>query len=51
MCVAQAQKENFGCLSIVMFSQNQRDEPYEGDRPLKQPVIAQKRKYDCSMSS
>lgn len=51
MYMAQAQKEQFGCLSIVMFSQSQEDQPYEGDRTLRQPVIAQKRKYDCSMNS
>lgn len=51
MCMAQAQKKQFGCLSIVMFSQSQGDEPCEGDRPLRQSGIAQKRKYDCAMNA
>lgn len=32
--MAWAQKKQFGCLSIVMFSQSRGGEPYEGDRSL-----------------
>lgn len=51
MCVARAQKKQFGCLSIVMFSHNQGGETQKGDRPSRQSVIAPKRKYDCAVNA